>query len=105
MTRRAAAHSHLTIRLEEGTAEIMGEGLLVILQRDPTTRKRNNVVIARPELAAMEAVQGLTTPIEDGASEYMGDDLWVLIQADRTSGRTENVVVSRQDVQRMLLAA
>jgi len=45
----------LTVDLEEGHAECMGDGMYVVLQRDERTTLLQNVVLTRQDLEAMLA--------------------------------------------------
>ncbi len=47
----------ITIELEDGTAERMGDGIFVVLQRDATAKraKMQNVVLTRADLEALLA--------------------------------------------------
>jgi hypothetical protein len=101
---KADNFSALTIALEDGTAEIMGDGMLALLQRDER-RKLNNVVLSRRDLEVLETSDRLILGLEDGEAHYMGDDVWTVLQQDVVAQAPQSLVVSREDLQALLAAA
>lgn len=51
-------NSKLTITLQDGHAELMGEGVAVLLQKDERGRAQNVVVTAEDLRALLQAVEG-----------------------------------------------
>ncbi len=100
----------LSVDLEDGRAELMGDGLAVIMQRDPTAKRQlmQNVVVSREDLEALQADNGaLTIKLEDGEAHSMGEGCFVLMQRDytRRGQPMQNVVVSANDTAAMVAAA
>jgi len=97
------------IELEDGRAKYMGDGLFVVVQHDPSAerRPRQNVVLSREDLRALQSFQSLTIPLDDGEAHNMGGDLYVIVQADRASEGhpVQNVVISTSDVEAMFALA
>ena len=95
------------VKLDDGKAEYMGDGLFVVLQKDETVKRRKwqSVVVSVSDLQALKALPALTVPIEDGKAEYVGDGYWGLLQMDHVAQRMHNVVLSGQDVETLLQAA
>ena len=96
-----------SVKLEDGKAEYMGEGIFVVLQKDATVRrhKRQNVVVSISDLQTLKASTRLTETMEDGAADYAGDGMWRLLQMDHEAARIQNVVLTGQDVEALLRAA
>lgn len=102
----------LSMKLEDGAAHLMGDGIVVVVQRDPgaaTRRKTQTVVLTTPDLEALRGASrlSLTIPMEDGEAYHMGAGLFVVTQRDRTrTGQPmQNIVVSANDTAAMLAAA
>jgi hypothetical protein len=99
------------IKLEDGSAYAMGEGIVVAMQRDtdaPAGRKMQSVVLTRSDLEAMQSADGtLTVTLEDGEAHHMGDGLFIVVQRDlgRRDRPMQNVVVTANDTAAMLRAA
>jgi len=95
------------VKLEDGQAYRMGEGLFVIDQEDltaPEGRARNQrIVVTSRDLEAMQGCNCLTMELEDGTAENMGDGIWIVLQHDETVGAVQNVVLNDND--RALLLA
>ncbi|WP_242153284.1 hypothetical protein [Sphingomonas sp. BAUL-RG-20F-R05-02] len=100
----------LTIELEEGTAEPLGDGLFVVLQRDETIsgKPMQNVVLTLEDLETLRAHEGAVTPVylEDGRAHWMGDH-FLIEQADRTveGHPVQSVALSANDTEVLRLAA
>ena len=95
------------VKLEDGKAEYMGDGLFVVLQKDETVKRRKwqNVVVSISELANLKASTALTETIEDGTADHVGDGMWRLLQMNHEAARMQNVVLTGQDVEALLKAA
>ena len=95
------------VKLEEGKAEYMGDGLFIVLQKDETVKRRKwqNVVVSLSELTNLKASTALTETIEDGTADHVGDGMWRLLQMDQEAARMQNVVLTGQDVEALLRAA
>jgi len=98
--------SSLTIKLEDGAGEYMGDGIFVVLQRDATIPKApmQNTVLSRRDMEAMQGSDGLTLALESGIADYAGDGLWRVTQRDDTTGTMQSVVLSERDMRAMLAA-
>ncbi len=57
---KTAKNNPLSIKLEEGSAHMMGDGIVVMMQRDPTAKRRKmqKVVLSRRDLEAMQKAHG-----------------------------------------------
>lgn len=95
------------VKLEDGKAEYMGDGLFVVLQKDETVKRRKwqSVVVSMSDLQVLKALPALTVAIDGGKAEYVGDGYWGLLQMDHVAQRMHNVVLSGQDVEALLQAA
>jgi hypothetical protein len=109
--RNTKINSPLTLRITEGAAYLMGDGIVVMRQRDETVKrgKLQEVVATRSDLEALSRADNrtLTIPMEDGEAHFMGDGLFILRQHDdtRKDRPLQNVVVTSQDLEVMLAAA
>lgn len=99
----AGSISDLTVSLEDGAANYMGDGLFLIAQRDEDTSEMHDVVLSVQDLKVIVALQDRTVPLEDGVAEHIGDDLWVVGQTD--GGRQQSVVITGQDCTALLAFA
>lgn len=45
----------LSVTLEDGRAELVGDGMVLVLQKDDETRKMHSVALCRADLEAMLA--------------------------------------------------
>lgn len=100
----------LSIKLEDGAGHYMGDGLFVVLQRDPEAkgRKTQNVVVTSGELASFRAAQSdLNVILEDGEAHHMGDGLYIVMQRDRTrrGEPMQNVMLTANDAAALLALA
>jgi len=100
----------LSVDLEDGRAELMGDGIAVLMQRDMTLKgqKMQNVVVTRRDLEALQDAHGaLSIELEDGEAHHMGDGLFVLMQRDytRRGYPMQNVVVTANDTAALLKVA
>lgn len=93
----------LTVSLEAGAANYMGDGLFVVCQRDEDTSEMQDVVLSVQDLKVIGASQDRTVPLEDGVAEHVGDDLWVVYQTD--GGLQQSVVITGQDCTALLAFA
>ncbi len=97
----------LTIALEDGEAHNMGEGSFVVLQKDETTGRTNNVVLCEQDLEALKAPPAcLTLALCNGVAEYVGEGLWGVYQRDHDmKPQGQLVILSDVDAGAMLAAA
>lgn len=100
----------LSVDLEDGRAELMGDGMVVVDQLDPTQPKggeHQRVVLSDGDLERLGASRALSVALDDGRAEMLGDGLWVIDQTDdeqRGAARHQRVVLSRDDVAKLAAA-
>ena len=104
-----ASDNALSIRLPEGRAELMGDGIFVMMQRDPDAggETMQSVVLSVQDLRVMENAAGaLTLALDDGEAHYMGDGIHIVLQRDctRPGHSMQNVVITANDRERILAA-
>ena len=97
--RAAKSPSALTVVLEDGFAEYMGEGMFLVRQREDTeTLSFAEVFLTIADIQALMASSALTLEIAQGVAEYAGDDLWVIYQNEALSPKQQGVVLSLSDL-------
>jgi len=97
----------LSVDLDDGRAELMGDGMVVVDQLDPTQpkgRQHQRVVLSSEDLGRLEVAGALSVVLEDGRAELMGDGLWVIDQTDgerRGAARHQRAVLNQEDIAKL----
>lgn len=94
------------IKLEDGTANYMGDGCWVLERHEAAQRgtRRHTFGITEEDRQALLAPEGaLTVHLEDGLGHHMGDGCWVLTRSERLGLRSvsQAIGVTTRDLARL----
>lgn len=101
-----AAQAYFSIRLEDGSADYMGDGCWVLqrLEETPKGPRWNTFGITEEDRQVLLASEGaLTIPLEDGEAHWMGDGCFVLVRCE-PQGRHmvgHSIAVTERDLERL----